>query len=271
MKILVLSDLHLEWQEFMLVHNDRRIDDGVDVVVLAGDIAEGVDGIRWARESFLSKEIVYVPGNHEFYKHNIDAPSEHMKEVAQRMGVHLLQRDCVAIGGVRFLGSTMWTDFEIFGVDYRDKCMHEAGMALEDYWRIKTSQGFKPNARRLLGGIRQRLFTPADSLREHQLNTAWLSAELATGDPDKTVVVTHHAPHWNSVELKYAADLLTAAYVSDLTRLMGRSRYWIHGHMHSQSDYLVNGTRVVANPRGRIYRDWSQENPAFNPALVLEI
>ena len=112
---------------------------------------------------------------------------------------------------------------------------------------------------------------PADSLREHQLNVQWLDAELAKGDPDKTVVVTHHAPHWNSVELKYAADMLSAAYVSDLTRLMGRNRYWIHGHMHSSIDYVVNGTRVVSNPRGQVYRDGSLENEAFNPAFVLEI
>lgn len=269
MKILVLSDLHLEWQKFRLVHNDRRIDDCVDVVVLAGDISEGVQGIRWARECFVTKEIVYVPGNHEFYGHNIDATSEHMKEVAKRMGVHLLQRDSVTIGGVRFLGSTMWTDFEVFGEDNRAKCMHEAGMALDDYWRIKTSQGLKQ--RNAFGVIRQRLLMPADSLREHQLNVQWLDAELASGDPDKTVVVTHHAPHWNSVELKYAADMLSAAYVSDLTRLMGRSRYWIHGHMHSSSDYQVNGTRVVANPCGRMYRDGSLENESFNPAFVLEI
>ncbi len=268
MKILVLSDLHLEWQKFRLVHNDRRIDDGVDVVVLAGDISEGVQGIRWARECFVTKEIVYVPGNHEFYGHNIDATSEHMKEVAKRMGVHLLQRYSVTIGGVRFLGATMWTDFEVFGADNRAKCMHEAGMVMNDYWCIKTSEGFERNTS---GGIRQRLFMPADSLREHQLNTSWLDAELATGDPYKTVVVTHHAPHWNSVELKYAADMVSAAYVSDLTRLMGLSRYWIHGHMHSESDYVVNGTRVVANPRGRVHRDGTQENPAFNPAFVLEI
>lgn len=268
MKLLVLSDLHLEWQKFRPVHNGRRIDDGVDAVVLAGDISEGVQGICWARECFSTKEIVYVPGNHEFYRHNIDATSEHMKEVAQRMGVHLLQRDCVTIDGVRFLGTTLWTDFEIFGADSRDKAMHEAGMAMNDYWYIKTSEGFELNRS---GGIRQRLFMPADSLRAHHLNVQWLDAELAKGDPARTVVVTHHAPHWNSVELKYAADMLTAAYVSDLTRLMGRSRYWIHGHMHSSSDYLVNGTRVVSNPCGRMYRDGSQENEAFNPAFVLEV
>lgn len=73
MKILVLSDLHLEFGKLAPVHKDRRIDEGVDVVVLAGDIAEGVQGILWARETFVTKEIVYVAGNHEFYDNNVDS------------------------------------------------------------------------------------------------------------------------------------------------------------------------------------------------------
>jgi len=67
MRALVLSDLHLEFCGFDLMHNGRPIDDGADVVILAGDIAAGNDGIGWARRAFPSKEIVYVVGNHEFY------------------------------------------------------------------------------------------------------------------------------------------------------------------------------------------------------------
>lgn len=268
MNILVLSDLHLEWCKLSMVHQDRRIDDGADVVVLAGDIWEGVNGIRWAREMFVTKEVVYVTGNHEYYESNIEAMTEQQRAMARRMDVHFLQRDAVTIQGVRFLGTTLWTDFEIFGSDQRETLMREAGMGMNDFWEIRTSVGVE---RGVDAGIAQRRFSPVDALREHRLSTTWLAAELATGDPQRTVIVTHHAPHWESVELKYAADPLTGAYTSDLTRLMGRSRYWIHGHMHSASRYLVNGTEVVSNPRGQVYRDGSTENEAFNPAFVLEI
>ena len=64
---------------------------------------------------------------------------------------------------------------------------------------------------------------------------------------------------------------VTGAFASDLTRLMGRSRLWIHGHMHNASDYEVNGTRVVANPRGYVLIDDSNENPQFKPDLVIEV
>ena len=29
-----------------------------------------------------------------------------------------------------------------------------------------------------------------------------------------------------------------------------RAQLWIHGHTHDSFDYVVNGTRVVCNPRG---------------------
>lgn len=52
MRILVLSDLHLEFGRMSSVYQHHRIDDGVDEVVLAGDIAEGERGIRcWCGET----------------------------------------------------------------------------------------------------------------------------------------------------------------------------------------------------------------------------
>lgn len=84
-------------------------------------------------------------------------------------------------------------------------------------------------------------------------------------------MVTHHAPHSLSVEIRYINDLTTSCYVSDLERLMGKAKYWIHGHMHSSSRYHVDGTDVIANPRGYARWDGSNENPFFEPDLVIEI
>ena len=114
MKLLVLSDLHLEFGRLSTVIDGRGIEEGADVVVLAGDIAEGERGIRWARETLISKEIIYVAGNHEFYSHGFEALTDRMREVARQMDVHFLERDEVMIGGVRFLGTTLWTNFELY-------------------------------------------------------------------------------------------------------------------------------------------------------------
>jgi Icc-related predicted phosphoesterase len=268
MKLLVLSDLHLNFGNISPIHKGRRIDSEVDTVVLAGDIAEGVDGVRWARETFVTKEIVYVAGNHEFYDYNMDFLTDRLREVARRMEVHFLDRDAVTINGVRFLGATLWTDFAFFGVHAQETSMQEASKYMKDFRCIKTSRGF---SRADDSHIAQRIFTPADARHEHDQSVNWLAAKLATGDSQRTVVVSHHAPHRNSVETRFADDPLTCAFASDLTALLGKSRYWIHGHMHSSSRYNVNGTEVVTNPRGYMRRDGSTENASFQPDLVLEV
>lgn len=95
----------------------------------------------------------------------------------------------------------------------------------------------------------------------------------------RTVVVTHHAPHPDSVHPRFAGNLLNPAFASDLSALMGPADLWIHGHVHDSFDYQVNGTRVIANPRGYALNrqsvqspeqlEW--ENPLFDPRLVIEI
>jgi hypothetical protein len=98
MKLLILSDLPLEFAKFSPVCNGLRIDEGVDVVMLAGDIFEGTQGIRWARETFITKEVVYVLGNYDFYSGHIQLLTKQACEVASRMGAHLLERDASCTG-----------------------------------------------------------------------------------------------------------------------------------------------------------------------------
>lgn len=267
MKLLILSDLHLNFVKFSPVHNDERIDEGVDLVILAGDVTEGDRGITWARETFVTKEIAYVAGNHEYYEWHFEDHLERMRKEARRMGVYFLERDILQLGGYRFLGTTLWTNFDLFGTDKRDASIEEAELYMNDYQVILTSVdpetgGALPIARKL------RAF---DTIEQHHKSVAWLEKELAVGDPAKNIVITHHAPHMKSVAPKFATDLLTPAYASDLTRLLGRTPLWIHGHMHDSSDYVVNGTRVVCNSRGYIRWDGSPENRSFQPRFVIEI
>lgn len=102
---------------------------------------------------------------------------------------------------------------------------------------------------------------------------ARLDAELAKGDPARTVVVTHHAPSRQSLHSRFGGDDLSPCYISDMPYLLGRSALWIHGHVHDSFDYEVEGTRVVANPRGYITskRRGTPENGAFDPALVVQV
>ena len=107
MRIRVLSDLHLEFMDW----NPPKA--GADVVVLAGDIHVGLKGIEWARRSFPSIPIVYVPGNHEFYGEHIHDMTQELLMEGRRVGVDVLDGRSTVIGGVRFLGATLWTDFAL--------------------------------------------------------------------------------------------------------------------------------------------------------------
>ena len=96
MKLHILNDLHIEFEDFAPPATDA------DVMILAGDIGVGVDGVRWAEERFPNQPVIYVPGNHEFYHHDLLLIEELKAETPDH--IHVLNNDQVVIGGVRFLG-----------------------------------------------------------------------------------------------------------------------------------------------------------------------
>ena len=229
MKIHILNDLHIEFKDFEPPATDA------DVVILAGDIGVGMGGLPWAEKRFPDRPVIYVPGNHEFYHQDI-ALVEALKEQAPGH-IHVLNDDQIIIDGIRFLGSILWTDFALFGEADKFFAMQAARQRMTDF-SIIQNQG--------------RSFTPEDAVRLHTASRDWLATMLAEPFDGKTVVVTHHAPSSQSVHPRYAHDLLTPAFASNLEDLMEGDRVslWVHGHMHESFDYEIYGTRVVCNPRG---------------------
>lgn len=251
MKLYILSDIHLEFSNFEPFVTDA------DVVVLAGDIGKQSNGIIWAREKFPDKEIIYVPGNHEFYGSHRRDTLTLMRTDAERCNLHLLDNDEVVINGVRFLGSTLWTDFLLFGEHKKSEAMMDGQNCLNDFRVIREE-------------TRTYSFTPLISIKLHKQSLAWLTEKLDTPFEGKTVVVTHHLPSALSVVERFKDSLLSACFASELDYLFGKMDMWIHGHTHDNLDYVANGTRVICNPRGYVtYR--GTENSHFNPNLVLEV
>ena len=265
MKIRVLSDLHLEFAGWHPPQGDE------DVVVLAGDIGEGRSGIPWARKHFRHTPVIYIPGNHEYYGRDLDELQNGLRESGRAHGVDVLDGDELVFGGVRFLGATLWTNFEIYGSDpvTVEAAMRQCQEGMTDFAVI----------RRWGGNLRAE-----DSREIHLARVAWLERRLETEFRGPTVVVTHHAPSPRSVARQFAGSLLTPSFASDLTRLMGLPRVppvvadaipapvtpalWIHGHMHQSYDYVECDTRVVCNPRG--YFPY-EPNPDFDPTMVVEV
>lgn len=257
-KLQVLSDLHLEFCGGM----PRRcaVPPVVgDVLVLAGDIGEG----SAALEAFAHADVpvVFVHGNHEPFGAQLGVAQQQLREAAARLGFHYLDNAEVVIGGVRFLGTTLWTDFEMYG--------HASGPAkalasrvIGDFSRIELGPGDP--------------FSVQDSIDLHLRARRWLRARLAAPFQGRTVVVTHHAPSASSVPTQFEGDILSPAFASELHELKGLADLWVHGHMHSSLDYRWGKTRVVCNPRGYPRQvDGSAtpqfENTEFDPAFIIDV
>ena len=253
MKLNILSDLHLSLGTLALPENDA------DAVVLAGDIARPKEAVAWALG--LAKPTFYVPGNHEFYGGSIAGTVAELKRLCAGTNVRVLDNDEVVFEGVRFLGTTLWTDFMLFGEgEKRAAAIQEALRFMRDFSRIRW------------GEADERLFTPADSAALFSTHAGWLDRKLAEPYAGPTVVITHHAPSCESIHPRFADSLLNACFVSDAEWLVdgGRANLWIHGHTHDSFDYVLKGTRVVCNPRGYA-KDGVNENPRFDANLLLEI
>ena len=130
MKLHVLSDLHLEREAFAAPPADA------DVVVLAGDVARGTRGIEWARGWADGAPVLYVAGNHEFYGHALPELVDDLRRAAEGSAVRVLERDEVVVAGVRFLGCTLWSDFDFGGTEHRAESMRVCGRVVNDYRHI---------------------------------------------------------------------------------------------------------------------------------------
>ena len=253
MKLNILSDLHLGFGAM-----DRPVNDA-DVVVLAGDISRPREAIAWALK--FDKPVLYVPGNHEFYGSSIDGALLELQRLCQGTQVQVLDNRELVMGGVRFLGSTLWTDFELFDdPQQRSAAKAEAQRLMRDFSRIRARES-SPE-----------IFTPDDSVRLFRHHAAWLESRLAEIHAGPTVVITHHAPSRHSIHPRFADSLLNACFVSDASHLLRADRVslWIHGHTHDSFDHRVNGIRVVCNPRGYA-RAGVNENPAFDANFIVEV
>lgn len=247
MRLRVYSDLHLELHAFV-----PPVDD-YDAVVLAGDIHEGAAGVEWARGAFGVRDVIYVAGNHEHYGRVREDVAAEMRAAARGSRVHVLEEEALVLDGVRFLGCTLWSDFELTG-DVDDAIAEAQARGL-DYREIARGAGRK--------------FRPGDAVRAHRRALEWLGTRIEEPHDGPTVIVTHHAPSAASLPERYLGRARAAAYASDLDAFVAETgaSVWIHGHVHHSSDYRLGETRVVCNPRGTA----TESGLAFDAHFTVEV
>ena len=242
LKIQFFSDIHLEFGNFDIPATDA------DVIVAAGDIGVGLQGIEWLQQ--CKEPIVYVAGNHEYYRGDLVHTRVALAERAQAYRIGFLENQSYELNGGRFLGATLWTDYAAGNTDV----MRLATQNMNDYQQIRCAS---------------RLLKPEQLYDINWESYNLVAEELEKPYGGKTVVVTHHAPSvlsWpeNNSEMHLATycnrlDDFFSCYDIDA---------WFHGHVHNVADYVINKTRVLCNPRG--YTGY-QVIDGFSAAKTVEV
>lgn len=240
MLIQPVSDIHTEFHKDKGQKYCRKIPVWGDVLVIAGDfttISYIYSQTKTLCERF--KHVLYVPGNHEFWTADKERVFHQLDKLASQYdNFHWLYNSHTEIEGVKFFGGTMWFEKQ------KDSQQHEKYWS--DFRRIKklSSWVYKDN----------------EDFRK------MLDREYEPGG----IIVTHHLPSKKSIHPMYKGEPTNRWYYTDMDEwiLDNQPPLWIHGHTHEQFDYMIENTRVVANPRGY---DGYEDLRKHNPDLVIEV
>lgn len=255
MKLWVWSDLHLDAQE---VAWPASAPAGAQAIVCAGDLCHAPDLARTARGIVerYRLPIVFVPGNHEYYRgafpshaRSLAVDRRLMAEAAEASRdwacrLHVLDNLAVELGGVRFVGGTLWTDF----------AMGDASEG-EIAWRMNDARSLSPDFRH----VRFRgddMLAPQDTLEMHRETRRVILGELERPFDGPTVAVTHHLPHPAATPEAYRGEASNFLYAcgeeafGDAFMGPGAPGLWVCGHTHHPADVTVGRTRIVCNPAG---------------------
>lgn len=258
MKLQLLSDLHLETEDF-----EPEPALGAEWLVLAGDIDSTWDG--YERFAGWPVPVLVVAGNHEFDGRDFNHAAAGLRRRCEALGFTFLEcGEHIATGAqgerVRFLGTTRWSDFDLFGPAQRARAERAAEYFL-----------------RLMGTTRAGRPFNAAAVRQESLRCrAWLEGALQQtpqGRWDRTVVITHFAPSLASADPRYGQQPGTASFCNADDDLIPRADLWLHGHLHCRHDYRVARagrapSRVVCQARGLAHKG---EHQGLDPLRLLEV
>lgn len=240
------SDVHLSFYPKSDLPQVKWATD-VDVILLAGDIMDGVKpyAIEHVLQMTQGIPTLMTLGNHELYGMRRDKAVRELRAGFAGTHAQLLLNESLVIDGVRIAGTDLWTDFDLLG-DSRN-AMLEAEKSMNDYRKIRVLD-------QIGGQSRYRKMRPLDTAKWHGEARDFILRTLNESD-EPVVLLTHHAPSSDSVPGEYKRHRLSPCYASDLSGFYASAAKApivnVHGHIHKAQSYRMDcGTHVLANPMG---------------------
>jgi Icc-related predicted phosphoesterase len=226
MKLRLLSDLHLEfdagYKNLQKTLKELDFSKECDIIVLAGDICSSSQLEKVL--SYISQEtdadILYVPGNHEYYGSTIKETNAAIKRVEQNNNNFIaLLNEVYEYKGFRFIGGTGWYDIN-----------HPSFFGVFANWSDKY----------YIGQI--------NPFEESQKFTDFLNKNMASGD----IVISHMLPSYSTVSNKWKGEKTNCVFVNPQDKLIleVKPKLWLHGHTHDSICDKIGKTEVHCNPRG---------------------
>jgi predicted phosphohydrolase len=240
MKLLVASDLHIEFHRDLGKSLINSLDNSCDVFCCAGDLAIPnllEDGLRRICDRF--NQTIFVCGNHEFYSSSFNAVYNLLDKLnGQLSNLHWLENNEVVLGGQRFLGATLWFKRQKDSLEYKH--------LLSDFGQIKDFEDLV--------------------FHKFAISRDYLTKQTKPGD----IWISHHLPSLKCVNAKWVDSKLNMYFANDLDSLIRKKKpaYCFAGHTHDSCDLMIGQTRVVVNPFGYVGID---QNPNFNDNLVINV
>lgn len=257
MKIGILSDLHLE-SSGMDIENP-----GWDLLILAGDISVDFEILKQFIANKLPDNIpiLYVLGNHEFEGKIYENVVDQLKnELSIFPNIQILYNESVIHNGIKFIGSTLWTDFLGDGERLYEEANSWAKINISAFKHIFTKEDNL--LKKISPSTMEKWARECQKFLEYELKKSPFNGER--------FVITHFAPHPLSRAPRFSKSF-SSFWINNLEPLMGFSDYWVHGHTHDSFDYNVEGTRVICNPRGSSKMYDLSPNVNFDKKFILDL
>lgn len=266
LKVRYMSDLHIEHSNCLIETKD------CDVLILAGDICAYLADFHIVLNKIpVELPTLFVFGNHEYEDQEYDLLKSKLQNIINEHeypNFHILENDTIDIQGVRFIGTTLWTNFEGYarGHELSENAANEAVNQAKYWCQEKVFDFFRIYHRGKDGELHVR--TPNNALDCFDLAYNFIQTELNKDEDIPKVVITHFAPIWKSNQ----KDCNESSYwTNHIPELMGKAKFWVHGHTHHSLDYKVNGTNVLCNPRGYSKFFNLAENKNFDPLATFKV